>query len=95
MLNAASLFLILFSVTIIVLGVVKIHEYPSRVAEARNHPQQHHAHFWVDCQQIDGCDHRKDAAKNHPSGSPFGLGHYSHADPYQSIHKKCRDHHYC
>ena len=40
MLNVASLFLILFSVIIIVLGIVKVHEYPSKVAEARNHPQQ-------------------------------------------------------
>lgn len=39
-LNVASLVLILFSVVIIVLGIVKIHEYPSKVAEARNHPQQ-------------------------------------------------------
>ena len=40
LLNATSLFLILFSVIIIVLGIVKIHEYPGKVAAARNHPQQ-------------------------------------------------------
>jgi predicted permease len=39
-LNIASLCLILFAVLTIVLGIVKIHEYPSKVAEARNHPQQ-------------------------------------------------------
>ncbi len=39
-LNVASLLLIVFSVVIIVLGIVKIHEYPSKVAQARNHPQQ-------------------------------------------------------
>jgi uncharacterized membrane protein YidH (DUF202 family) len=37
-LNVASLVLILFSVVIIVLGIVKIHEYPHRVAVAKNHP---------------------------------------------------------
>jgi len=40
LLNAASLFLILFSVIVIILGIVKIHEYPGKVAEERNHPQQ-------------------------------------------------------
>lgn len=39
LLNATSLFLILFCVIIIVLGVVKVHEYPGVVAKARNHPQ--------------------------------------------------------
>lgn len=39
-LEITSLLLILFSVLIIVLGIVKIHEYPSKVAEARHHPQQ-------------------------------------------------------
>jgi len=40
MLNAISLCLILLAVITIVLGIVKIHEYPSKVAAARNHPQQ-------------------------------------------------------
>lgn len=38
-LNIASLSLILFSVIIIVLGIVKVHEYPGTIAKARNHPQ--------------------------------------------------------
>ena len=38
-LEITSLALILFAVVIIVLGVVKIHEYPHKVALARNHPQ--------------------------------------------------------
>jgi hypothetical protein len=38
-LNATSLFLILFCIIVIVLGIVKIHEYPHKVALARNHPQ--------------------------------------------------------
>jgi len=40
MLEGTSLFLILLAVLTIVLGIVKIHEYPSKVAAARNHPQQ-------------------------------------------------------
>jgi len=39
-LSIASLFLILFSVIIIVLGFVKLHEYPVTIAEQRNHPQR-------------------------------------------------------
>lgn len=38
-LNATALFLILFCIITIVLGIVKIHEYPHKVALARNHPQ--------------------------------------------------------
>jgi hypothetical protein len=38
-LNVASLALILFAVIVIVLGIVKVHEYPHKVALARNHPQ--------------------------------------------------------
>ncbi len=34
-----SLSLILFSVIIIVLGIVKVHTYPGQVALQRNHPQ--------------------------------------------------------
>jgi hypothetical protein len=34
-----SLSLLLFSVLIIVLGVVKVHTYPGQVAVQRNHPQ--------------------------------------------------------
>jgi len=40
MLSIASLLLIVFSVIIIVLGIVKLHEYPVVIAEARNHPQR-------------------------------------------------------
>jgi uncharacterized membrane protein YidH (DUF202 family) len=39
-LEVTALFLILFSVIIIVLGIVKLHEYPVVIAEARNHPQR-------------------------------------------------------
>ena len=39
-LEITSLLLILFAVVVIVLGIVKVHEYPSKVAEARNHPQR-------------------------------------------------------
>lgn len=39
-LEVTSLILILFAVLVIVLGIVKVHEYPSKVAEARNHPQK-------------------------------------------------------
>ena len=35
-----SLFLIFFSVVTIILGIVKIHTYPGKVAEARGHPQK-------------------------------------------------------
>jgi hypothetical protein len=34
-----SLSLILFSVIIIVLGIVKVHTYPGQIALQRNHPQ--------------------------------------------------------
>ncbi len=34
-----SLFLILFSVVVIILGIVKIHTYPGRIAKERGHPQ--------------------------------------------------------
>lgn len=40
LLNAISLGLMLFAVIIIILGIVKIHTYPGKVAEARNHPQK-------------------------------------------------------
>ena len=40
LMNASSLFLILFALITIVFGIVKLHEYPSKVAEARNHHQQ-------------------------------------------------------
>jgi len=39
-LNVASLCLILFSVLIITLGIVKVHEYPGLVAERRKHSQR-------------------------------------------------------
>jgi len=35
-----SLFLIFFSSVTIILGIVKIHTYPGKVAEARGHPQK-------------------------------------------------------
>jgi uncharacterized membrane protein len=35
-----SLFLIFFSVVTILLGIVKIHTYPGKVAEKRGHPQK-------------------------------------------------------
>lgn len=38
-LNATSLFLIVFCAIVIVLGIVKVHEYPGVIAKARNHPQ--------------------------------------------------------
>ena len=34
-----SLFLIVFSVIVIILGIVKIHTYPGKIAAARGHPQ--------------------------------------------------------
>jgi len=35
-----SLLLILFSVIVIILGIVKLHTYPGKVAEQRGHPQR-------------------------------------------------------
>jgi len=35
-----SLFLVVFSVLTIILGIVKIHTYPGKVAEQRGHPQK-------------------------------------------------------
>ena len=35
-----SLFLIFFSVIIIILGIVEVHTYPGKVAEKRGHPQK-------------------------------------------------------
>lgn len=35
-----SIFLIFFSVITIILGIVKIHTYPGKVAEQRGHPQK-------------------------------------------------------
>jgi len=35
-----SLVLILFSVLLITLGIIKLHTYPGKVAEERNHPQK-------------------------------------------------------
>lgn len=39
-LSITSLLLIVFCVIVIVLGIVKLHEYPVVIAEARNHPQR-------------------------------------------------------
>jgi uncharacterized membrane protein YidH (DUF202 family) len=39
LLNGLSLLLILFSVTAIILGIVKLHEYPHKVAVSHQHPQ--------------------------------------------------------
>jgi len=38
-LEIISLFLIFFSVIVIVLGIIKVHTYPGKIAKARNHPQ--------------------------------------------------------
>jgi hypothetical protein len=35
-----SLFLIFFSLIVILLGIVKIHTYPGKIAEQRGHPQK-------------------------------------------------------
>jgi len=39
-LEIVSLLLIFFSVITIVLGIIKIHTYPGKIAEARGHPQK-------------------------------------------------------
>ena len=39
-LEIVALFLIVFSVITIILGIIKIHTYPGKIAEARNHPQK-------------------------------------------------------
>lgn len=38
-LDVISLGLIFFSLLVIILGIIKIHTYPGKVAKARNHPQ--------------------------------------------------------
>lgn len=38
-LEIISLLLIFFSIIVIVLGIIKIHTYPGKIAKARNHPQ--------------------------------------------------------
>ncbi|MEJ2086297.1 MAG: superinfection immunity protein [Acidobacteriota bacterium] len=38
-LEIVSLGLIFFSIIVITLGIIKIHTYPGKIAEARNHPQ--------------------------------------------------------
>ena len=38
-LEIISLFLIFFAVIVIILGIIKIHTYPGKIAKARNHPQ--------------------------------------------------------
>ena len=38
-LEIVSLGLIFFAVIVIVLGIIKIHTYPGKIAKARNHPQ--------------------------------------------------------
>ena len=38
-LEIVSLSLIFFSVIVIILGIIKVHTYPGKVAKARNHPQ--------------------------------------------------------
>jgi len=35
-----SLFLVFFSVIVIILGIVELHTYPGKVAEQRGHPQK-------------------------------------------------------
>lgn len=39
LLDYVSLFLIFFSILMIVVGIVVVHEIPGKVAKARNHPQ--------------------------------------------------------
>jgi hypothetical protein len=39
LLNYVSLFLIFFSILIIVVGIVQIHDLPGKIAEKRGHPQ--------------------------------------------------------
>ena len=39
-LDYISLFVIFFSVITIILGIIKIHTYPGKIAKARNHPQE-------------------------------------------------------
>ena len=38
-LEIISLFLIFFAIITIILGIIKIHTYPGKIAKARNHPQ--------------------------------------------------------
>jgi hypothetical protein len=38
-LEIISLSLIFFSVIVIILGIIKVHTYPGKIAKARNHPQ--------------------------------------------------------
>jgi uncharacterized membrane protein len=38
-LEIISLGLIFFAVIVIILGIIKIHTYPGKIARARNHPQ--------------------------------------------------------
>jgi hypothetical protein len=38
-LNIVAVGLIFFSVIIIILGIIKIHTYPGKIAKQRNHPQ--------------------------------------------------------
>jgi hypothetical protein len=38
-LEIISLFLIFFAIIVIILGIIKIHTYPGKIAKARNHPQ--------------------------------------------------------
>ena len=38
-LEIISLSLIFFSIIVIILGIIKIHTYPGKIAKARNHPQ--------------------------------------------------------
>ena len=39
-LDYISLLLIFFSVITIILGIIRIHIYPGKIAKARNHPQE-------------------------------------------------------
>jgi len=39
-LEIVSLFLIFFAVIVIILGIIKIHTYPGKIASARQHPQK-------------------------------------------------------
>lgn len=39
MYKCIALFILLFSVIVIVVGIIKIHELPGEIAKKRNHPQ--------------------------------------------------------
>jgi uncharacterized membrane protein YidH (DUF202 family) len=44
MYKCTALFLLFFSVVIIIVGIIKIHELPGNIAKKRNHPQKDAIH---------------------------------------------------